>query len=49
MCSVLALAACDPNRFPAPDPATHQRQEPSTTEPGVTVSGSVEVGVMKTF
>jgi predicted small lipoprotein YifL len=45
---LLTLAACGADGEPKP-PQVHQRQQPSATEPGVSVSGSAEFGVVKNF
>ncbi|SFS97350.1 hypothetical protein SAMN04488040_2551 [Sulfitobacter marinus] len=46
--TLLTLAACGADGEPKP-PQVHQRQQPSVTEPGVTVSGSAEFGVVRNF
>ncbi|WP_299028299.1 hypothetical protein [uncultured Sulfitobacter sp.] len=43
---VVAVAACGPPEAPRNDTVS-PRQQPSTTTPGVTVSGSVEFGVKR--
>jgi predicted small lipoprotein YifL len=43
---LLTLAACGADGEPKPP---HQRQQPSVTEPGVSVSGYAEFGVVKNF
>jgi hypothetical protein len=43
-----ALAACGVTTPEGSDPV-HPRQGPKVTEPGVTVSGSVRVGVVRVF
>jgi predicted small lipoprotein YifL len=44
---LLTLAACGADG--EPKPPQHQRQQPSATEPGVSVSGYAEFGVVKNF
>ncbi|MBW4961303.1 argininosuccinate lyase [Sulfitobacter sp. CW3] len=43
---LLTLAACGADGEPKPP---HPRQQPSVTEPGVSISGSAEFGVVKKF
>jgi len=43
-----ALAACD-RGVPSDAPVTNDRQQPSVTEPGLHLSGSASVGVVRTF
>ncbi len=43
---LLTLAACGVDGEPKPP---HPRQQPSATEPGVSISGSAEFGVVKKF
>lgn len=47
--AVLVLAACQPAQMSNNATYKHERQQPSVTQPGVSVSGYVNIGVRKRF